>query len=74
MSKPKTKITVSEAKVFVLASVIKSCMDDKDFMYDMLLWAFRDYTDENWTYDFLDMEQGADDLDYEVVPDKEALV
>jgi hypothetical protein len=70
MSTPKTKITVSEAKALVLEGVMYSCEQDKGFFYDTLLWAYRDYTDENWAQDFFTMEIGPDDEDFEIVPDE----
>jgi hypothetical protein len=70
MSTPKTKITVSEAKNLVLEAVANSCENDRTYMYDTLLWAYRDYTDENWAQDFFTMEIGPDDEDFEIVPDE----
>ena len=65
----KTKITVSEAKELVLNGVMYSCEQDRGFFYDTLLWAYRDYTPENWAQDFFTMEIGPDDEEFEIVFD-----
>jgi hypothetical protein len=69
MSRPKTKITVSEAKKLVLDAVMYSCEQDRGYFYDTLLWAYRDYTPQNWAQDFFTMEIGPPNEDFEIVFD-----
>ena len=52
----KAKYTPDQIREAVLNCVYDSAMNDGDYLYNLLTWAHRDYTDTDYLDDFISMD------------------
>ena len=49
-------LTPEQIKKAVLDQVVDSCMNDMDYLYNIITWAHRDYTEADYESDFISMD------------------
>jgi hypothetical protein len=52
-------MTEEQIREAVINHVFECCMEDGDYLWNVIVWAHRDYTAQDYYNDFLQMQENA---------------